>query len=235
MMIESTQPYVLVFGISICDIFGFTHRDYRAYDSNPGKVHMSYGGVCRNIAENMARIGTRTKFIAILGDDEKGKGILEHAHSHGFDMSHSLIVKGGSTPTYIAILDERGEMVSAVVDIDIIHELGTSFIDEKQAVIEGSEYMIFDADNAEMIEYIVKKYEGKTKFILDPISAAKAGSVKHLLPYFHTIKPNRYEAQVLCGFELDSEEAIREAGKYFRSLGIQKVFISLDEIGRAHV
>ncbi|MGL5675663.1 MAG: carbohydrate kinase family protein [Cellulosilyticaceae bacterium] len=230
-MIESTQPYVLVFGISICDIFGFTHNSYRAYDSNPGRVKMSYGGVCRNIAENMARIGTQTKFISVLGDDEKGKGIIEHATNHGFDMTHSMIVPGGSTPTYIAILDESGEMVSAVVDIDIVHQLTPAFVDSKAEVIEGAAYMIFDADNAEIVEHIVTKYKGKTRFVLDPVSAAKASTVKHLLPSFHTIKPNRYEAQVLCGFELDSEAAIREAGAYFRGLGVENVYISLDADG----
>ena len=156
---------------------------------------------------------------------------MDHATKWGYDMSHSMIVPGGSTPTYIAILDETGEMVSAVVDINIIHEMTTDFIDSKQEVIEGAEYMIFDADNARIVEHIVTKYQGKTEFILDPVSAAKAQGIKHLLPYFHTIKPNRYEAQVLCGFELSSEEAIREAGKYFRSLGIKKVFISLDADG----
>lgn len=230
-MTNPTQPYILVFGISICDIFGFTHQNYRAYDSNPGKIKMSYGGVCRNIAENMARMGTPTKFISILGDDEKGKGVIEQSKKHQFDMSHSMIVKGGSTPTYIAILDDRGEMVSAVVDIDIIKELSTTFIDTKADVISNAEYMIFDTDNVAIVEHIVKKYKGKTRFILDPVSANKAQHVKHLLPYFHTIKPNRYEAQVLCGFDLDTEEAIREAGAYFRSLGIENVFISLDADG----
>lgn len=230
-MINHTEPYVLVFGISICDIFGFTHQNYKAYDSNPGCVKMSYGGVCRNIAENMARIGTNTKFISILGDDEKGKGVMEQAKKYNFDMEDSMIVKGGSTPTYIAILDDKGEMVSAVVDIDIIHKLTSEFVDSKSHIIESSEYMIFDADNAEIVEHVVKKYKGKTRFILDPVSATKAEHVRHLLPYFHTIKPNRYEAQVLCGFELDSEEAVREAGAYFRSLGIENVFISLDADG----
>lgn len=230
-MTNHTQPYVLVFGISICDIFGFTTKNYRAYDSNPGRVKISYGGVCRNIAENMAKIGTNTKFISILGDDDKGKGLIEHAANHGFDMQDSMIVKGGSTPTYIAILDETGEMVSAVVDIAVIHELTTEFVDSKAHLICDAAYMIFDADNAPIVEHVVKTYEGKTKFILDPVSASKASTVKHLLPYFHTIKPNRHEAEVLCGFAIKSEADVREAGNYFLNLGVKNIFISLDSEG----
>ena len=41
MMIENGQPYALVFGVSVFDICGFTDRNYRCNDSNPGKVKTS--------------------------------------------------------------------------------------------------------------------------------------------------------------------------------------------------
>ncbi len=230
-MKNNQEAYNLVFGISIYDIFGFTNMNYRSHDSNPGRVKVSFGGVCRNIAENMARVGANTKFISVLGNDEKGKSILEHSKLMNVDMSDSLIVEGASTPTYVAILDEHGEMVSAIVDINVDHHITEAFIDAKASVIEGAEYMFFGADNPEILEYIVKKYEGKTKFVLDPVSAAKAVEVKHLLPYFHTVKPNRHEAAVLCGFEINTVEDVRKAGQYLLSLGVKHVFISLDADG----
>ncbi|MGL6173681.1 MAG: carbohydrate kinase family protein [Cellulosilyticaceae bacterium] len=230
-MIDNKSPYVLVFGVSICDIFGFTDANYRSHDSNPGSVRVSFGGVCRNIAENMARVGLETKFISVLGDDEKGKNIMNHAASMNFDMSHSLIVEGGSTPTYMAILDHEGEMVSAIVDVKIADAFTREFIDSKAELINHASYMFFDADNPEMMEYIVKEYAGVTKFVLDPVSAAKAQTVKHLIKHFHTIKPNRYEAEVLCGFPVKTEDDVRKAGKYFKELGIENIFISLDADG----
>ncbi|MGL4344531.1 MAG: carbohydrate kinase family protein [Cellulosilyticaceae bacterium] len=230
-MTENKQPYVLVFGISICDIFGFTHDNYRVKDSNPGRVKMSYGGVCRNIAENMARVAIDTKFISVLGDDDKGRCLLEDARRMQLDMEHSLIVPGASTPTYIAILDEHGEMVSAVVDINITEHLTKEFVDSKAEVIKNAEYVFVDSDEPELMEYMVKEYGKYTRFVLDPVSAAKAENMKPFIQYFHTIKPNRYEAEVLCGFKLDSKEAVHRAGLYFRELGIEQVFISLDADG----
>ena len=41
-MIENGQPYALVFGVSVFDICGFTDRNYRCNDSNPGKVKTSF-------------------------------------------------------------------------------------------------------------------------------------------------------------------------------------------------
>ena len=230
-MFEKDKPYVLVLGASVIDIFGFSVAKYSPYNSTPGVVNMSFGGVCRNIAENLARIGVNTKFISILGDDEKGKSILDHSKVIGYDMRDSLILKDGGTPTYLAILNECGEMVSSISDMKSIDELNTDFIDSKSDIIVGAEYTFLDADNPEILEYIVTKYKGKTKFVLDPVSAEKANNIRHLVHHFHTIKPNRYEAEIMLGYKLDTDKALSKAGKYFRSIGIENVFISLDEDG----
>ena len=215
--------YTLVFGVSVFDICGFTDSNYRCNDSNPGKVRTSFGGVCRNIAECMSRVGVNTQFISILGDDEAGKAMLEHSKQMNYDMSNSLIIEGGHTPTYMAVLDEHGEMVSAVVDMKIIDKFTTEFIDSKN---ENE-----NEDRPDIVEYILKNFSGNTKFILDPVSAAKAKEIKHLIKYFHTIKPNRYEAEIMCGMKIKNDEDLRKAGRYFIDLGIENVFITLDEDG----
>lgn len=230
-MSSKNKPYMLVFGVSVYDIIGFTYNNYHGKDSNPGSVRVSFGGVCRNIAENMARVKVNTKFISIIGDDEKGRSIMREAEKLNLDMSESLIVKGESTPTYMAILNEHGEMESAIVDMKITDCVTEAFIDSKADIIRKAEYMVVDTDNPLILEYLLSNYLGATKFILDPVSASKVAKIKHLIPYFHTIKPNRYEAEVLCGFEIKTIEDIKKAGKYFRSIGVQNIFISLDEDG----
>lgn len=230
-MMSKNEPYILVFGVSVYDIFGFTYNAFKAQDSNPGRVRVSFGGVCRNIAENMTRVGMNTKFISIIGNDEKGRAIMDHAASMGLDMTDSLIVEGESTPTYMAILNEHGEMEAAIIDMKITEKITTEFIDSKADIIKNAEYMVLDVDNPSIVEYILTKFKGCTNFILDPVSAAKVQHVKHLVGYFHTIKPNRHEAEVLCGFSIQSREDVKKAGRYFLDLGVTNVFISLDEEG----
>lgn len=230
-MEENNKRYILVFGASVVDIFGFTDTKYRPCDSNPGKVKMSFGGVSRNIAENMARIGVNTKFISILGDDEKGRSMIEHSEAIGYNMNESLIIENGRTPSYMAILNECGEMVSAIADMESIGFMNSDFIDIKSSIIEGALYTFLDADDPVNLKYILEKFKGKTNFILDPVSSKKAEGIKDLIHHFHTIKPNRVEAEVLCGFEILTDEDMIKAGKYFLDLGIKQVFISLDSEG----
>lgn len=231
MSLTNNTPYILVFGASVVDMFGFCGKTYKSHDSIPGKVKISFGGVSRNIAENMARVGVTTKFISILGNDEIGRSMIEHSETIGYDMKDSLILKEGGTPTYMAILDEKGEMVSAIADMDSISEMNNEFIDSKSDIIRNSAYTFLDADDPKSLEYILKTFDGTTNFILDPVSSAKAEKIKHLIGYFHTIKPNRHEAEVLSGIKIKSEEDLTRVGEYFLSKGITNVFISLDEDG----
>ena len=230
-MYRKSEPYVLVFGASVVDIFGFSNSNYRPNNSTPGNVKISFGGVCRNIAENMARVGVNTKFISILGDDETGRGILDHSKIIGYDMEDTLILKDGGTPTYMAIIDENGEMVSAIADMKSIDEMDFEFIDSKAEIIKNAKYTFLDADSPKNLEYILTTFKGYSEFILDPVSSVKAERIKHLIKHFHTIKPNRHEAEILTGFKIKDDSDLKRAGDFFLSLGIKNVFISLDEDG----
>ena len=228
---NDNNPYILVLGASIVDIFGFCGRSYAQRDSIPGHIKISFGGVCRNIAENLARVGVNTQFISTLGDDENGKSILEHSKKFGYNMENSLFLEGESTPTYLAILNHQGEMESAVVDMESLNKMDEVFIEGKHEVFADAEYTIVDSDNPALLEYILKKYQGKSKFILDPVSAKKAKKIRHLIKYFHTIKPNRFETEALCGFKIETNDDLRKAGRFFIEQGVKNVFISLDADG----
>lgn len=228
---NDNNPYILVLGASIVDIFGFCGRSYAQRDSIPGHIKISFGGVCRNIAENLARVGVNTQFISTLGDDENGKSILEHSRKLGYNMENSLFLEGESTPTYLAILNHQGEMESAVVDMESLNKMDEAFVYGKHEVFENAEYTIVDSDNPILLEYILKKYQGKSKFILDPVSAKKAKKIRHLVKYFHTIKPNRFETEALCGFKIETNDDLKKAGRFFIEQGVKNVFISLDADG----
>ena len=65
---------VSIIGGITADIEGLPYDRLIQGDSNPGKITMSYGGVGRNIVENLARLGTSVSFISVAGDDFPGRG-----------------------------------------------------------------------------------------------------------------------------------------------------------------
>jgi len=225
------EGYVCIIGGANMDIHGFPRGRFNYRDSNPGIVKSSPGGVGRNIGENLARMGIKVKLISALGNDERGIEILENAKIIGLDMEDTLIVEGGRTSTYLSILDDRGDMVAAVADMEIVEKLDIGFVKSKRHIIKDSRLCIIDTNiPREVIEYIVKENKD-TVFFLDTVSCSKAEKVRDIIGSFHTIKPNRIEAGVLTGIEIKGRGDMEKAAKYLLNEGVKRVFISLGAEG----
>ncbi len=223
--------YITVIGGANIDIQGFPTSKLNYNDSNPGTVKVSLGGVGRNIAENLAKLDINVKLITALGKDLYGEKIINECKLAGVDMAHSLTIEGMDSSTYLSILDETGDMVTAIAHMEAINELGINYIREKSGHIANSDVMVIDTNlEPEVIEYIVNNFKNIDKF-LDLVSVTKAKKVKDIIGGFHTIKPNKVEAEALTGINIDTEENIKRAINYFLDSGVQNVFITLGRDG----
>ncbi|HHU55776.1 MAG TPA: sugar kinase, partial [Acholeplasmataceae bacterium] len=54
---------ILIIGGSNIDYFGKCKKAKKLSDSNVGTINVSFGGVGRNIAENLGRLGVDVTFI----------------------------------------------------------------------------------------------------------------------------------------------------------------------------
>jgi len=229
--ITDTKSYSTVIGGVNVDIQGFPYRELIPADSNPGAVKISLGGVGRNIAENMSRLGISIKLISAIGQDIYGKKIHDECKMNGVDMSESLFLEGGATSTYLSVLDETGDMAVAISSMDIFERISTEFIKSKDQIIQKSQLVVIDCNMPKrIIEFLVTTYKDLV-FFLDTVSTAKAVKIKDLIGYFHTIKPNKIEAELLSGIKIDTREDLLRAGKYFVDQGVKNVFISLGKDG----
>lgn len=87
--------------------------------SNPGQVRMSFGGVGRNLAECLARLGLRPVFVSAVGSDPLGVMILKHCEEFNMVTRGIYTSKVNHTGTYSAILSQNGDFHVAVGDMDI--------------------------------------------------------------------------------------------------------------------
>jgi pseudouridine kinase len=100
--------------------------------SNPACQDESYGGVARNIAENLARLGAPAALVTALGDDASGRGLQAHAETLGIDTSGILRLDGACSGTYTAVLDQHGEMAVALADMALYDSLSAEFLAGRQ-------------------------------------------------------------------------------------------------------
>ncbi len=225
------ERYVCVVGGSNVDILGSPKNKLIPRDSNIGTVKISLGGVGRNIAENLVRLGVDTRLVSVVGDDAYGQRILEEARLIGLNMQDTLVLNGAASSVYLCILDETKDMVLAINSMEIYDRMTVEFIKSKRHVIENAELCVLDTNlPKDVLEYVLSTFKN-TVFFLDAVSTVKALKVKDMIGRFHTIKPNRIEAEVLSGIPIQNDADLRKAAGIFHDRGVRQVFISLGEEG----
>lgn len=220
---------IIVGGINI-DIEGSPYGQLRPADSNPGKVGISYGGVGRNIVENIARMGGSVGMVSLTGEDAMGIDAKEHLAALDVDVRYIEQVPGESTGMYLSILNDRNDMELAICNMDIFQKMTPAFLAERLEYLSQAQIVGVDCNlDAVALDYITQNL--KVPLFLEPVSASKAERVRNIIHRFHTIKPNRIEAELLSGIKIDGDEALHRAGQWFVDQGVKRVFISLGERG----
>lgn len=217
-------------GINI-DIEGRPYEALRREDSNPGKISLSYGGVGRNITENVVRMGGNVAMISVIGGDHMGLGAKEHLKALGVDVSRIDVKTDATSAIYLSILNNKSDMEVAISDMDVVKFIVPEFLEKNADFILSSEAVALDGNlERETIEYIAGRFSQTTLFF-DPVSAAKAVRAKDVIGAFTCIKPNIMEAEVLLGMRIENEYDLKVAGQRFIDKGVEKVFITLNKDG----
>ena len=220
----------IVGGINI-DIEGTPLKEIKYHDSNPGKIRLAYGGVGRNIAENVARLGGNCAMVSCVGDEPMSLGAKDHLEKLGVDVSHVRVFKDEMPSMYLSILDEKGDMEVAVSDMDIVNRLTPEYLDEIKPFLMEASVVALDGNLTEEFLRHATGELGGTKLFYDPVSANKGVRAKDFVGRFFAVKPNRIEAEAILGMKIETEEDVRAAGRRFMELGVSQVFITLGEDG----
>ncbi len=231
--IVNQEAYAVVIGGCNMDIAGKCANPMILHDSNVGFVSTSTGGVGRNIAENLARLGVSVKMISAVGADEFGNVILEELKQLKVDTEGILVHQSHRTSTYLAVSDETGDMHVAISQMGIVDEISIAYLEQFDMTIEHATCIVLDTNlKEEVLQYLISKYNHK-KIFVDTVSTTKAIKVKALLDKIYFVKPNLLEANLLIGREAaESGEANLELlHEVAEALKARKVVISLGSGG----
>ncbi len=221
---------VVVIGAVNMDLSGTPSAELVPGDSNPGRVRFSPGGVGRNIAENLCRLGRKTALLSILGEDPYGEMIRRHCSLVGMDISMCLTEEEEQTSTYLCLTEKDGDLHAAVSDMNIYRLLTPERLLPVLPRLNGAELVIVDANiPEETIRWIGEHVTAP--LAADPVSAAKVLRLRPLLNRLVLIKPNTAEAELLTGLPVRSDEDLPRLSAELRSRGVRQVYISLGERG----
>ena len=224
--------YIIGIGAANIDIHGHSRDAINLYDSNPGKMHVSCGGVTRNILENYARLGGESVLMTVVGDDLYGRKIIADCEESGINCDHVQIVRGVNTSTYMDILNNTGDMVLALSDMTIMEKMTVDYLRNNDKIISGSSLIVCDPSIPEAVmDHLLATYSDRIPIFVDPVSIAYSKCIKDKIAYFHTAKPNVLEAEVLSGLKIGNREELIRAGEAIVEKGLNVVVISLGKDG----
>ncbi|WP_172796409.1 MULTISPECIES: carbohydrate kinase family protein [Geobacillus] len=98
--------------------------------SHPVASAQTAGGVARNIAENLGRLGQNVALLSVVGDDHDGQWLID-ATSPYVDTRLVTRIPEANTGAYTAVLDEHGEMVLALADMAIYDAVRSEWLKQR--------------------------------------------------------------------------------------------------------
>ena len=198
------------------------------HTSNPASQSESFGGVARNIAENLARMGTPVALLTATGKDSSGAALLAHAEKLGIDLAGTLQLEGVASGTYTAVLDQDGEMVVALADMALYDRLDPAFVDSRQAQLAASALVVADLNlPLETVEALTTQARRlDLPLVLVAVSEPKMARLPRDLSGVRLLVLNRGELAARVGRELASEAALDAAMLEVRDQGARDLIVT---------
>lgn len=229
------KPSMIVVGGANLDIKSRVAGKAIPGTSNPGWTETSPGGVARNIAENLARLGADTSLLTLIGEDSNGDRLRRAARAAGIDTTLMLRRKG-STGTYSATLDAGGELLIAVSDMRLLDAMKPGDITAHKERLAAATLLVADGNLPlpclKALLQIARRAD--VPLVLEPVSVPKAKRLRPLLDEGHPIAaltPNRDELAALTGQPVKNERDLARAAARLHALGVAHVLVGLGAAG----
>ena len=227
---QNSHPRCAVVGAANIDIGGFPAGRIAMQDSNPGRVRLSAGGVGRNIACNLARLGVRTELVAPLGDDAFADIVRADCARAGVGTDLAFAFAGEPSSVYLFIADAGGDMQLAVNDMAICDRLTPETLQSRLDALKAMDAVVLDANlPAATLDFLARQL--RVPLLADAVSAAKAPRLLGALSRLAALKPNAIEAETLTGIPVHGPDSAARAARRLIELGVARVFITLGERG----
>ena len=221
-------PDCLVIGGCNSDVIGnaYAGPDAAIEDSNswPGEISQTAGGVARNIAEALSRLGQSVSFAGRYGDDAAGALIANSLTNAGVSLHLSEQLAGQSSDQYLSVFDAAGEWRGAVADMALVEGISPQWLTWVISRAPADTALIFDTNLPEAsVHYLC--HLGDDSFIAcDGVSPAKVTKLRSVLAKLTCLKVTKDEAETLL--QLQAGTPCNEIIALLHEAGIAVVVLS---------
>ncbi|XP_060891745.1 uncharacterized protein zgc:136858 [Labrus mixtus] len=141
---DSESEIVVIGGINVDFIAKGKTESLIFGQTNPGSVCQSFGGVGRNIADSLSRLGCRPLLISATGADSHSDAVFNYCKH--MNISGVARLEDQSTATYCVVIGESGEMSLGLGDMDIHEQITEQFVSRFEKQISSATLVCLDGN-----------------------------------------------------------------------------------------
>jgi len=225
------KPVVCI-GAAFIDELFHAKEEMMLATTNDAVVTKTAGGVSRNIAHQLALLGTSVQLISVFGNDSDGDWLKQICINAGVKLNAS-ITKDGLSGKYTGVLNADGSLFCAFLTNAANHLITPQHLEQNKDLLATASYFLADANvSNETAEWLLSfSIESGIPFILEPVSVPPARKFKEAnLNGLHLITPNEDELPVLC-----SEKAFftQQQIEELLNRGVQNIWLHNGKHGSA--
>lgn len=233
------MPGTVIMGVIFVDIKGFPFGKYNAVGTNLGSIRFVHGGVARNVAEDMARIGTPVTFVTQGDATPMSREAMERLEAQHIDLTHSILVPQNGVGMWLAVMDENGDLAGSTSQMPDTEPLAKYLAERGDEIVAGADSVCLEMDMREDISEQIVALCQKHKKDLYCISANMSVVLRRpdLLRHTRCFICNDIEAERLLHHPIprtDLETAVDTILHYGRGLGLRSMVVTLGSSGSVY-
>ncbi len=230
------MPGTVVMGVIFVDIKGFPFGAYHATGTNLGSIKFVHGGVSRNVAEDMARIGMPVTFVTLGDATPMSREAMERLEAQHIDLRYSIHVPQNGVGLWLAVMDEKGDLAGSTSQMPDTTPLERYLQEYGDEIVGGADCVCLEMDMGESISDHIVALAQKHKKDLYCVCANLSVVLRRpdLLRYTRCFICNDIEAEKLLEHPVprtDPDAAVETILQYGRSMGLRSMVVTLGAFG----
>ena len=232
------MPMVVV-GNVFLDIKGFPDNKYIPAGRNAGSVEFVHGGVGRNVAEDIANVELRPRFVSMVDNNAQGDEVLRKLQNHKVDTRFVASVPDGMG-IWLAVFDSTGDVIGSISKRPNMDAM-TALLDEHgDEIFADADSIVIEIDmDKEIVKRVLRYAEKYGKKVFAVVANMSIASQRRdFLQSIDCFVCNAQEAGILFANDyfqtMDPEELCGELSERLISARIPSMVVTMGSRGAVY-
>ena len=229
---------MVVIGTVFVAIKGFPDDLYIPEGRNAGRVEIVHGGVGRNVAEDIANVELRPRFVGMVDDTAEGAEVLRKLKNHKVNTDYVAVTQDGMG-MWLAVFNNGGDIAGSISKRPTSDAMLRMLEEKGDEIFADADSIVIEIDlDKELIKTVFKYAEKYHKRVYAVVANMSIASQRRdFLQSIDCFVCNEQEAGILfvCDFSgLTPEELCEELSRRVVSARIPSMVVTMGSRGAVY-